>query len=192
MTDDRWDDVEAAPPSREPVSARGRRTRAKLLESGREALAHRGHNNTRVDDVVSRAGTSHGTFYLYFENIEDLLAGVIDECDAAAATLLEKLGAARPGDLGAMAGVLDDFGRHRERYGDIASPWVQPEGAQQSRAAALAQHLSTGADQALAVLALIDRVLPELDQMGPDASRRVANLIDGVRRSDEPQVASTY
>src|SRR6202007_1306431 len=32
----------------------------------------RGCVGVRVDDVVKRAGISHGTFYLYFSNKEDL------------------------------------------------------------------------------------------------------------------------
>lgn len=43
----------------------------------------RGYGGARVDDIVRRAGTSHGTFYLYFSNKEDLfntlISGVTDE-----------------------------------------------------------------------------------------------------------------
>ncbi len=44
----------------------------KLLDAGREAFDQRGFHAVRVDDVVKAARTSHGTFYLYFANKEDL------------------------------------------------------------------------------------------------------------------------
>ena len=44
----------------------------KLLEAGRDAFDQRGFHAVRVDDVVKAARTSHGTFYLYFANKEDL------------------------------------------------------------------------------------------------------------------------
>src|SRR5260370_2735343 len=44
----------------------------KLLDAGGEAFDQRGFHAVRVDDVVKAARTSHGTFYLYFANKEDL------------------------------------------------------------------------------------------------------------------------
>ena len=44
----------------------------KLLNAGREAFDQRGFHAVRVDDVVTAARTSHGTFYLYFASKEDL------------------------------------------------------------------------------------------------------------------------
>jgi AcrR family transcriptional regulator len=37
----------------------------------------RGFHGVRVDDVVRRAGISHGTFYLYFANKEDLFKALL-------------------------------------------------------------------------------------------------------------------
>ncbi len=44
----------------------------KLLDAGRAAFEERGFHAVRVDDIVKAAKTSHGTFYLYFANKEDL------------------------------------------------------------------------------------------------------------------------
>jgi AcrR family transcriptional regulator len=44
----------------------------KLLEAGLAEFDERGYQAVRVDDVVRRAKTSHGTFYLYFANKDDL------------------------------------------------------------------------------------------------------------------------
>jgi AcrR family transcriptional regulator len=49
----------------------------KLLEAGMVEFEERGFNGVRVDDVVRRAGISHGTFYLYFSNKEDLFKALL-------------------------------------------------------------------------------------------------------------------
>jgi AcrR family transcriptional regulator len=54
------------------LGAQGRQTIRKLLEAGLVEFDERGFQAVRVDDVVRRAKTSHGTFYLYFANKDDL------------------------------------------------------------------------------------------------------------------------
>ena len=58
----------------------GEETSRRLVEAGRTAFADLGYAAARVDDVVAIAGTSHGTFYLYFRNKEDLLHRLAVEC----------------------------------------------------------------------------------------------------------------
>src|SRR6516164_10918740 len=55
------------------LRAQGRRTLRRLLDAGLRVFARRGYHAARVDDIVRAARTSHGTFYLYFANKEDLL-----------------------------------------------------------------------------------------------------------------------
>ncbi len=59
------------------LRAQGRETVRKLLEAGTTEFEERGFNGVRVDDVVKRAGISHGTFYLYFANKEDLFKALL-------------------------------------------------------------------------------------------------------------------
>jgi AcrR family transcriptional regulator len=59
------------------LRAQGRETVRKLLEAGTIEFEDRGFNGVRVDDVVKRAGISHGTFYLYFANKEDLFKALL-------------------------------------------------------------------------------------------------------------------
>jgi len=54
------------------VGTLGRQTVRRLLEAGLAEFDERGFQAVRVDDVVKRAKTSHGTFYLYFANKDDL------------------------------------------------------------------------------------------------------------------------
>ena len=59
------------------LRAQGRETVRRLLEAGMVEFEERGFQGVRVDDVVSRAGISHGTFYLYFSNKEDLFKALL-------------------------------------------------------------------------------------------------------------------
>ena len=60
------------PAQERELGAQGRQTVRKLLEAGLAEFDERGFQAVRVDDVVRRAKTSHGTFYLYFANKDDL------------------------------------------------------------------------------------------------------------------------
>jgi AcrR family transcriptional regulator len=46
--------------------------RQALLEAAREVLVQRGYHGTRVDDIVEAAGVSHGAFYRYFKNKDEI------------------------------------------------------------------------------------------------------------------------
>jgi len=72
-------DAVGAPASRRVLRSQGRRTMAKLLNAAMVAFDKRGYHATRVNDVVEIAKTSHGTFYLYFSNKEDLLRALVSE-----------------------------------------------------------------------------------------------------------------
>ena len=61
-----------APAQGRALGRQGQKTVRKLLEAGLAEFDERGFQNARVDDVVHRAKISHGTFYLYFSNKDDL------------------------------------------------------------------------------------------------------------------------
>ena len=63
----------------------------KLLDAAMVAFDRRGYHATRVNDVVEIAKTSHGTFYLYFSNKEDLLRALVAEAAGEAQTLYDAL-----------------------------------------------------------------------------------------------------
>ena len=50
----------------------GNRALAALLATARDVFVDRGYHNTRVDDLVEAAGVSHGAFYRYFRNKDEL------------------------------------------------------------------------------------------------------------------------
>jgi AcrR family transcriptional regulator len=61
-----------APAQERELGRQGRETVRKLLEAATGEFQERGFQAVRVDDIVRRAKTSHGTFYLYFSSKDDL------------------------------------------------------------------------------------------------------------------------
>ncbi len=77
-----------APARDRELRAQGRQTVHKLLDAGLAEFDERGFQAVRVDDVVRRAKISHGTFYLYYANKEDLFKALLSDAlvDMAALT----------------------------------------------------------------------------------------------------------
>src|ERR1700722_5405859 len=84
-------DAVGAPASKRVLRSQGRRTMRKLLDAAMIAFDQRGYHATRVNDVVELAKTSHGTFYLYFSNKEDLLRALVTEAATEAQHLYDAL-----------------------------------------------------------------------------------------------------
>jgi AcrR family transcriptional regulator len=59
------------------LGRQGHETVRKLLKAGLAAFGELGYQSARVDDVVRHAKISHGTFYLYFSNKNDLLKALL-------------------------------------------------------------------------------------------------------------------
>jgi AcrR family transcriptional regulator len=79
--------AEGIPASKRVLRSQGRSTMRKLLDSAMKALDERGYHGTRVKDVVDLSNTSHGTFYLYFSNKEDLVRALTMEATSEASNL---------------------------------------------------------------------------------------------------------
>jgi AcrR family transcriptional regulator len=60
------------PAQQRELGAQGRQTIRRLLDAGLAEFDENGFQAARVEDIVRRAKTSHGTFYLYFANKDDL------------------------------------------------------------------------------------------------------------------------
>ena len=116
----------ATPDGRAP-RRQGRATRDRLLAAAVPALSESGYHATRVDDVVRLAGVSHGTFYLYFANMEDLFRALAERCADDAAALAASLGEV-PDDATGQAALrawLADFIDFYRRYGVVIRAWAE-------------------------------------------------------------------
>jgi AcrR family transcriptional regulator len=65
------------PAQQRGLGAQGRETMRRLLDAGLAEFEETGLQATRVEDIVRRAKTSHGTFYLYFANKDDLFRALL-------------------------------------------------------------------------------------------------------------------
>jgi len=54
-------------------------TRRRLLDAAYQVICERGLMNTRVSDIAQAAGVSHGTVFVHFESLEELIAEVVAE-----------------------------------------------------------------------------------------------------------------
>jgi AcrR family transcriptional regulator len=107
----------------------GVKTRTRLLDAGTAVLAERGYHSARVDDIVRAAATSHGTFYLYFSDKEDLLRAMVARCSEELTALATSLGEVGPGPDGEaelrswLARFLGAYGRN----GAVIRAWAEDQ-----------------------------------------------------------------
>jgi AcrR family transcriptional regulator len=73
------------------ANASGNRVLDALLESGRDVFTARGYHTTRVDDVVEAAGVSHGAFYRYFRNKDQLARTLAAHAAQAVGTIVTEI-----------------------------------------------------------------------------------------------------
>ena len=160
------------------LRTQGRRTRKRLLDAATVVISDKGYHATRVDDIVRRARTSHGTFYRYFANKEDLFHALADQCADEMTALAAELGPVGPGPEGLeeLRSWLGRFFATYRRYGPVIRAWMEDQAIDRSLrrlgrrafadisaslvrrvAEASPSHLSDPELAAAALLALIER-----------------------------------
>ena len=80
-----------------PVTARGQRTRQKLIDAAEQVFGGAGYHEAGIAELTQRAGVGLGTFYLYFPDKHAIFADLVR-------TLNQRLRA----DIQAAIGGLDD------------------------------------------------------------------------------------
>ena len=101
----------------------------RLLDAGVQVFETRGYHAARVDDIVKLARTSHGTFYLYFSNKEDLFRALAEEVGDELQSLAESLPALGPDGDGraALHEWIGKFADLYDEYGPIVRAWTEAE-----------------------------------------------------------------
>ncbi len=70
--------VPPLPDHRTEVAAQRReKTRARLLDAALEVFSRVAHGTPSIEDVVSTAKVSRGTFYLYFQTLDEMLQALV-------------------------------------------------------------------------------------------------------------------
>jgi AcrR family transcriptional regulator len=100
-------------------------TRERLLAAARESFAKGGFASTRVADIVARAGTSHGTFYTYFEDKRDVLLALTQESASAiyGAAVAPLANGERQSPRDAIRARLTVFFRTYSEWWDVVRTW---------------------------------------------------------------------
>jgi AcrR family transcriptional regulator len=100
-------------------------TRARLLAAARESFAELGFASTRVADIVALAGTSHGTFYTYFDDKRDALLALTQQAASAiyGAAVAPLAGAQRQSPRDAIRARLTIFFRTYSEWWDVVRTW---------------------------------------------------------------------
>jgi AcrR family transcriptional regulator len=65
-------------PVRPPPTARGQRTRQKLVEAAEVVFGEKGFERASISDITREAGVALGTFYVYFGDKQAVLVEVVD------------------------------------------------------------------------------------------------------------------
>jgi AcrR family transcriptional regulator len=117
------------PAQRRELRAQGRRTLRRLLDGGLRVFARRGYHAARVDDIVRTARTSHGTFYLYFSNKEDLLRALAVDCAHRLTDLAADVGpiGADPAGRAELRRFLSRFLDTYRHYGPVIRAWMEDQ-----------------------------------------------------------------
>jgi AcrR family transcriptional regulator len=101
----------------------------RLLDAGLRVFARRGYHAARVDDIVRAARTSHGTFYLYFTNKEDLLRALAVDCAHELTAMADTIGPITPDDAGReeLRSFMGRFLGTYRRYGPVIRAWMEDQ-----------------------------------------------------------------
>src|SRR2546421_5870698 len=118
-----------APAQERELRAQGKKTMRKLLDAAMAVLEKRGYHAARVDDIVKVARTSHGTFYLYFANKEDLFRALLIDVAEEMTTLADSLGDVRSDESGftELRGWLGRFCDLYGHYGPVIRAWTEAD-----------------------------------------------------------------
>jgi TetR/AcrR family transcriptional repressor of nem operon len=100
------------PPAHKPT------TRRRIVAAASEAFRERGVEGTGVDEVMRRAGLTHGGFYAHFRDKTELVAEACAEAFDAAVVNLERI-AAQPTAAKRARLLIDSYlsTRHRDNRG---------------------------------------------------------------------------
>jgi AcrR family transcriptional regulator len=64
--------------SKKPKTARGRKTRDKLLEAAENEFGEKGFHEAGISGITYRAGVALGTFYTYFESKDEIFRALVN------------------------------------------------------------------------------------------------------------------
>lgn len=100
------------------LGRRGTQTRQRLLDATAELLRDVGLRDVRVVDITRRVGTSSGTFYQYFKDVEEAVLVLAEESLDDIGEIADAIDA-QWDDVASAGRVVDTFMRYWERHLDV-------------------------------------------------------------------------
>jgi AcrR family transcriptional regulator len=101
----------------------GKRTLRAMLGVANRLIADRGYRGLRIDDVITAAGVSRGSFYTYFENIDDFVCVI----GLRAIQQLSEVVRERPDlpDRGTLRPWLRRYAEVHVTTGPLVNVWIE-------------------------------------------------------------------
>lgn len=142
----------AAAIDRTPRTARGERTRRKLLDAAAAEFAQNGFHAGSISAITRRAGAALGTFYTYFDSKDSIFRALVsDMSEAVRVAAREAIAPAMPPlavERAALAAFLAFAASHKEIYRIIdEAEFVDPASYREhyeTTAARIAERLAAG------------------------------------------------
>ena len=137
-----------------------------LLRAGRTVLVQRGYHGTRVDDIVTAAGMSHGVFYRYFKNKNDFIRALVLQATRPLADALGAIDAVDPTVDTAPAELrawLQKYNATQVAEAGLIRVWAEATAHDPLLGAAAAPALDQGRRQLAAFLGRRDFGNPQLE-----------------------------
>ncbi|WP_344705548.1 TetR/AcrR family transcriptional regulator [Sphingomonas swuensis] len=136
-----------------PRTARGERTRRKILDAALAEFGDRGFGETGIVDITRRAKVALGTFYTYFDSKDEVFRALVgdmsEQVKRAVAPALEPHRGTLEGEEKALAAFLAFVREHQQVYRIIdEAEFVDPAGFRrhyETTAARIAERLDEGA-----------------------------------------------
>lgn len=136
-----------------PRTARGERTRRKLLDAAAAEFAENGFHAGSISAITRRAGAALGSFYTYFDSKDAIFRALVSDMSeavrVAAREAIEPAMAPLEVERAALAAFLDFAADHKEIYRIIdEAEFVDPESYRrhyETTAARIGERLGAGA-----------------------------------------------
>ncbi len=104
-------------------------TREKILQASHDIFVDKGYHDTKVVDIIERAGCGHGTFYDYFKSKDEALMAILNEIiremdrlEDSAEVLMERLAF---DDYEAVRILLRAINDIFDRHGDVLKVYIE-------------------------------------------------------------------
>jgi AcrR family transcriptional regulator len=138
-----------------PRTARGERTRRKILDAARVEFGDRGFSDSSIVGITARAGVALGTFYTYFISKEEVFRALVVDMSSQVrdwvAPTLDGATDSLDAERRALAAFLTFVRGHKGVYRIIdEAEFVDPDGYRrhyESSAARIAGRLEAGVDR---------------------------------------------